>query len=326
RLCFLFACAVFGGTATTGLAASINNDVIFFSGPQVAFPEETLTTPSGANVTIPAATRQVSGDPLIDGLAGDDILFMTSGNDHLDERGGNRIQNVEIIIMTDGDDFVFVTDTTDINLNGGFGNDLLVSGSGNDELVGSAGNDILDGGAGNDILRGGTGADIVYGGAGADTIIGDDTINPANTDDDFYDGGSGNDGLQYIAPDRIGGVDTFRPGTGIDTLFFLSVVRPQDVTSQFVSLVGSILTTEILVTNTLGTGVSQATIRLIEDVSQSDGGLEFISFSETSEIFQRDSFLVSGPPTEVIPLPAAGWMLLAGLGAFGVLRRRNRAG
>jgi Ca2+-binding RTX toxin-like protein len=64
-------------------------------------------------------------------------------------------------------------------LNGGTGNDALISGNGTDILNGNAGNDYLasggsadtlDGGDGNDTLVGGQGADIMTGGAGNDVF------------------------------------------------------------------------------------------------------------------------------------------------------------
>ncbi|MEN9464138.1 MAG: hypothetical protein RL217_319, partial [Pseudomonadota bacterium] len=63
----------------------------------------------------------------IEGGAGDDTIYGTTGNDYLV---------------------------------GGDGNDTLHGGAGNDYLLGGAGNDTLYGGAGNDTLTGGAGADV----------------------------------------------------------------------------------------------------------------------------------------------------------------------
>jgi uncharacterized repeat protein (TIGR01451 family) len=57
-----------------------------------------------------------------------------------------------------GDQFVFGTIGND-NLSGGFGNDILNGLDGNDTLDGQDGNDIIQGGSGNDTLIGGTGND-----------------------------------------------------------------------------------------------------------------------------------------------------------------------
>ena len=66
-------------------------------------------------------------------------------------------------------------------LDGGAGNDTLISGAGNDTLVGGTGNDQLDGGLGDDTIFGGNGDDYfapqeghdaLYGGDGNDTFFG----------------------------------------------------------------------------------------------------------------------------------------------------------
>ncbi|MYZ54186.1 hypothetical protein F5985_19215, partial [Malikia spinosa] len=86
--------------------------------------------------------------------------------------------------------------TTGIALNGGSGNDNLVTGPLDDSLYGFSGDDTLDGGAGNDWLTGGDGADsYVFGiGSGRDTVDASDSWN----------------GQSGVAP-----VDTVRLGTGI---------------------------------------------------------------------------------------------------------------
>ncbi len=98
------------------------------------------------------------GDDLILGLSGDDALFGGDGND--------------IMIGGSGSDFLF----------GGDGNDILYGGEDEifedvkgDMLLGEGedlqGN-ILDGGAGNDIIIGGVREDILLGGTGSDTLEG----------------------------------------------------------------------------------------------------------------------------------------------------------
>ncbi|MFM5464793.1 type I secretion C-terminal target domain-containing protein, partial [Aeromonas simiae] len=56
-------------------------------------------------------------------------------------------------------------------LQGGQGDEVLLSVGANDILVGGAGDDILVGGAGDDVLAGGAGNDILSGGSGADTFV-----------------------------------------------------------------------------------------------------------------------------------------------------------
>ncbi len=122
-------------------------------------------------------------------------------------------------------------------LDGGDGNDSIISYDGDDSMIGGSGNDTLfvyswycsentisggdgddtiyagdcddsvDGGAGDDTIDGGWGYDTVYGGADNDTIFG-------NFGDDSIDGGSGNDTIN-------GGnnSDIVYGGSGNDTIY-----------------------------------------------------------------------------------------------------------
>lgn len=97
-------------------------------------------------------------------------------------------------------------------LDGGAGDDLIVSGRDQDVALGGAGNDTLYGDLGDDYLSGGAGNDLHYGGEGADTFsgkAGNDTMYGEGGDDlfivngdggttyDYMDGGSGSDTLSF---------------------------------------------------------------------------------------------------------------------------------
>ncbi|NQV23898.1 MAG: hypothetical protein HQ518_05965 [Rhodopirellula sp.] len=69
-----------------------------------------------------------------------------------------------------GDDLVLGSGGND-QLSGGAGSDTLIGGAGNDSLSGGDGNDTLRGSAGRDHLDGGTGDDRLYGQSGADVLI-----------------------------------------------------------------------------------------------------------------------------------------------------------
>ncbi len=148
----------------------------------------------------------------IDSLDGDDYLDGENGNDH--------------VVGLSGDDRLF----------GGEGNDHL-RGDGDSQdpfiAVPPGGDDALDGGVGEDTLIGDYGADILSGGDGDDYLRGDYTVHlrlsgpgePFNTtvlipfdstraQDDFLDGGAGNDELY-----GDGGDDTLVGGAGEDQLF-----------------------------------------------------------------------------------------------------------
>ena len=98
-----------------------------------------------------------TGDDVIDGTAGPDVISGLEGNDVIRGKGGR---------------------------------DVLCGGEGNDRLDGGGGNDVLIGGDGNDRLKGRTGADRAKGGPGNDTIF----ASPGN---DREDGGLGVDLIDY---------------------------------------------------------------------------------------------------------------------------------
>lgn len=98
-----------------------------------------------------------SAPVLIDGGAGNDILYGGSGDNTL--LGG------------DGNDILFGGSGSNV-LDGGAGDDTLIGGRGTDILRGGAGNDLLDGGRGDDLLIGGDGDDRLIGGRGRNILIG----------------------------------------------------------------------------------------------------------------------------------------------------------
>lgn len=179
------------------------------------------------------------GDDIIDAGAGNDVIMGGSGDDRIVAGNGN-----DIVFAGAGDDVVFGGDGHDIihgeagndrldggngddTLHGGEGNDILTGGDGDDALFGDEGDDVLIGGNGDDLLVGGAGNDLIVDGQGADRVLageGDDVV-VATPDaaDDFYDGGLGNDLLDFsvaVAPvvfDLVQGTATSAE-TGIDTI------------------------------------------------------------------------------------------------------------
>ncbi len=201
-------------------------------------------------------TGDEGSDTLLGG-SGDDKSYGGSGNDTINDIEGN-----DTAFGGDGDDFIDVskrttgtppapdqgypdvypadTDPNDDKdwVNGGAGNDTIITGDDDDTIFGGAGNDKIyagwdddsvEGGAGNDTIIGDEGNDTIHGGAGNDLIYGgipgtdafdlpddvdlvDDNNNDliyagagndtvyGNDDDDTIHGGSGNDYLD-------GGVD-----------------------------------------------------------------------------------------------------------------------
>jgi RTX calcium-binding nonapeptide repeat (4 copies) len=101
------------------------------------------------------------------------VTVGTSGDDLLQGREGR-----DIIVGDDGNDIIY----------GGAGRDALFGGNGADRLDGGTGRDALFGGSGDDSLDGGNGRDSLHGGDGADTLIG-------GYGSDMLNGGAGVDTL-----------------------------------------------------------------------------------------------------------------------------------
>ncbi|MCA1702586.1 MAG: proprotein convertase P-domain-containing protein [Actinobacteria bacterium] len=121
-----------------------------------------------ANDPRPPATqctiRGTSGNDMIRGTRGDDVICAGAGNDVVYGRGGD-----DIILGGEGNDVLRGGDGHD-RLSGGAGNDVLRGGDGNDRLSGGDGNDVLRGGDGDDRLVGGPGRDVLYGQEGRDFL------------------------------------------------------------------------------------------------------------------------------------------------------------
>ena len=93
--------------------------------------------------------------------------------------------------------WVLASDTGDVNvfagagddaIHGGPGRELLSGGSGNDDIWAGAGSETVAGGSGNDKIWGGVGAETISGGAGNDTIVG-------NNGAKVIEGGAGSDAI-----------------------------------------------------------------------------------------------------------------------------------
>lgn len=130
------------------------------------------------------------GRDALDGGAGDDALWGGEGNDRLHGGDGD-----DALDGGAGDDLLAGCEGDD-TLAGGGGDDTLEGGGGTDDLTGGAGDDAVSGGFGDDLLDGGDGADTVEGGAGNDLLTGG-----ADRDEDFLNGGDGDDALNLFAGD-----------------------------------------------------------------------------------------------------------------------------
>jgi Ca2+-binding RTX toxin-like protein len=159
-----------------------------------------------------------SGDDVLDNRGGtiDAQINLADGNDTLmpgasteDAQGGAGINTLDftkssgVHLALDGS--IDATGWAKDDTFTGFQN-LLGSNTGNDILIGDGSDNVISGNGGNDILTGQAGADTIDGGRGADVIDGGDG-------NDSLTGGDGNDVLLGGA-----GADTLIGGLGNDTL------------------------------------------------------------------------------------------------------------
>ncbi|MBP5859133.1 hypothetical protein KAJ83_19125, partial [Marivibrio halodurans] len=165
--------------------------------------------------------QNIQGNTAIDGGSGDDVLYLSKGEDayqfqnftnnqghintqiiDLDTGHMLTVNNIEAIAFGDGHvvgnpDLVQYNagDGSDGNGDGnvtGHYDDTLFGGAGDDRIFGNQGDDTLDGGTGSDTLDGGAGIDTVYGGDGDDSGI---FVVGQGGDGERYDGGVGTDTL-----------------------------------------------------------------------------------------------------------------------------------
>ncbi|MGH8745055.1 MAG: calcium-binding protein, partial [Burkholderiales bacterium] len=170
--------------------------------------------PAGGN----SGAVEQTGNDLLDGGDGDDVLYGEGGDDSLIGGDGDDVLYGDADYLPEelhGDDM----------LDGGEGDDSLFGGAGKDSLYGGAGNDDLFGGPGDDLLEGGSGIDVLDGGQGDDTLRagdGDDELSGgdgadelrAGAGDDELDGGDGDDILYGES-----GADVLNGGAGDDRLY-----------------------------------------------------------------------------------------------------------
>ncbi len=175
------------------------------------------------------------------------ILSMGAGHKALlldDELSGpqgaqGRIIGIDVINGNSGGQIIDLTSATiaygNVTINGGSGDDVLMSNAGNDSIKGGGGNDYAWGGSGNDSLTGGVGNDKVLGGIGDDQLyggVGNDKLTAGNGAD-FASGGKGDDtivaglgnqilagntGFDYLDMSKVAGAATIDLGKHLATV------------------------------------------------------------------------------------------------------------
>lgn len=148
---------------------------------------------------------------LLDGGAGDDIVYMSIGDRAV---GGVGIDTVMIRFDGASEREIWVLSAErKIFANGavveGFERIHLQAGAGYDRIMGGVLDDVIWGGDGDDILRGNDGNDRLWGELGNDVLIG------GEGDDYLNDGPQGNSDVEVM--NDQGGDDILRGGAGDDT-------------------------------------------------------------------------------------------------------------
>ncbi|MBU0858404.1 MAG: hypothetical protein KJ667_00565, partial [Alphaproteobacteria bacterium] len=163
------------------LTMSSQGDAIFITnsvGVQMLFNIEQILAGQGGDLIVLAHETIELGNVIVDGGAGDDIVWSNIGDDLLRGLGGNDI------------------------IDGGPGNDNIQGLNDNDILNGGADADWLQGGNGNDVLE--FYADAVWGaGAGTVNVITGEIadLEGLNRSFDTFDGGANNDALTMTGGD-----------------------------------------------------------------------------------------------------------------------------
>jgi Ca2+-binding RTX toxin-like protein len=184
------------------------------------------------------------GDDILAGGSGDDTLIGGLGRDILDGGDGNDLiwgdasaniyqAQTSTVIAASRASIAELADAaaraetatesakngvspilwqTDDRINGGSGNDIIISAVGDDSVSAGSGDDIVFGGSGNDVIAGGSGNDTLFGGTGNDTLSG-------GADRDWLEGGAGNDTFVFNADESwkdSGAVAYISPGSAAD--------------------------------------------------------------------------------------------------------------
>jgi Ca2+-binding RTX toxin-like protein len=200
-----------GGAGTDTLLGTGGDDAILL--------DDLLSRPAGMTPRLGSIETILAG-------AGSDLVDLTSTSfsyrDVLVEGGAGN----DVIWSSAGDDLLY----------GGAGNDRIHAGAGDDLVSGGGGSDILDGGRGDDVVEGDSGNDKLY------DLYGSNLLNGRGGNDDLFDGagnsliigGDGNDrvtlggGRDILGFNRGDDRDVVR-GTGDGVLSLGGGIRYQDL-------------------------------------------------------------------------------------------------
>jgi Ca2+-binding RTX toxin-like protein len=220
---------LYGGLGNDWIDGGFENDTLFGEAGN-----DTLLGNDG-NDSIEAG----AGDDSVLGGLGSDTIFGFEGNDTVDGGDGDDFINTRTSTGTGVPDIGLVHPTNPLlsypadtnpdndrdSVQGGLGNDTILTGDDADTVYGGAGNDSIDAGFDADLVYGGDDADTIEGGEGADTISGDagndlifGGLNPTNPD---YAVATQYDLTDDIDPQPANNADSLSGGEGDDTIYGL---------------------------------------------------------------------------------------------------------
>jgi len=195
-----------GALTLTGTANTDRYVVAPLTAGRVLVTEATVTRSGDGTRTVTTTRRTIDATKLRS-ISAD----LGAGNDSLLVGGTFRFRPTSVPATVnggDGNDNI-VTGAGNDTVNGGAGRDYILTGGGNDTVDAGADNDSVSAGAGNDTVSGGAGNDRLSGDGGDDTLNGNDgrDLLVGGRGADTLNGGAGNDHLNAVDFDDEDTVD-----------------------------------------------------------------------------------------------------------------------
>lgn len=202
---------ILGGNGVDWISGGLGNDIL-----NGRAGIDRLVESADVSFTLVGGTATTNGS--LTGL-GTDVLFR------------NTIETAQLTGGASNNTINTTAFNGPVRLDGGDGNDVLLSGRGNDILIGGNGNDSLSGGLGNNSLDGGAGNDTMTGANAASSwsitadnggkvvsMVGTTVFATTFSAVENLTGGSLNDGFKFSNGKSVAG--TINGGSGINTLNF----------------------------------------------------------------------------------------------------------
>src|SRR3954454_19896976 len=231
-------------------------------------------------------------DQITVGLASGDpnSLIVDTGNG--DTQTFDRLTFTAIsVFLGDGNDTFtetrgFADDA--LVVDGGNGDDTIVTGDGNDVIFGGAGNDTIHSGSGDDVIFGGSGDDFVDGDAGHDSAFLDSGRDAFNWDpgdgSDFIEGGTGRDTLLFNGSNAAENMSLSADGHSAVFLRDVGGIRMDmnDVEQVDVHALGG--ADHVTVNDVSGTDIGSVNVDLASATGTGDGSTDIVSVNGTESV------------------------------------------